>query len=197
MPKYPNTADNSCDRRVYMIDRNVILMKLEEYFKIAENNTRFVTIREKVEEYSKELHTDILDIKENIDITAELPEQCGVYIITTASGKYIGSTVNVKQRIRIHKLRQHIKTLDVYITKELDYAMILEDLLIDCIKPELNLYIPNIDEINMEKLMEDRKRREKMNANSRKYRKKRKDEEKKKVKYPTLSEYLHGKRDKN
>lgn len=47
-------------------------MKLEEYFKIADNGRHFMTIREKIEDFAKELSINILDIKENLDMTAEL-----------------------------------------------------------------------------------------------------------------------------
>lgn len=175
-----------------MIDGNVLFMKLVEYFKIAENDTRFVTIRETVEEYARDLGINILDIKENIDITEELPEQCGVYIITTKRGKYIGSAVNIKRRIRGHELRSHIKTFDVYIIEEMNNATIIEDLLIYYIRPELNKFVPNVEGINVSESIKDQKRREKANAGARKYYKKHKEEKSKKTVYPTLSQYLRN-----
>lgn len=109
-------------------------------------------VKNKLEDLAGYLNIDILEIIENGDIITTLPDSCGVYVIYTIFGEYIGSTKNIKYRIRCHKLKQYIKTLNVFVVKEPFDALILEELLIYYIKPKLNKYIPNIDRQSICKL---------------------------------------------
>ncbi len=53
-----------------------------------------VTIRKIVDSLARELDIKITDVKEMLDVTGDIPHQCGVYVITTimSNKKYIGST---------------------------------------------------------------------------------------------------------
>lgn len=95
---------------------------------------------EKIKNIANLLSVDIIEIKEDIDITAVLPKQSSVYIITTSTGRYIGSTQNVNKRISGHKLRKYIQTFDIYLTDTEMNAIRLENELIYKLNPELNLY---------------------------------------------------------
>lgn len=75
-----------------------------------------------------------------------LPSSCGAYVITFESGKrYIGSSKNVKIRMRSHKYKEdRIKNVDVYLTESYIDALHLESVLITWLKPELNKCTPKI-----------------------------------------------------
>lgn len=80
---------------------------------------------------------DIYEIRSNT-----IPNNCGAYIITTNSGKrYIGSSVNVCNRIATHNIRDK-ESISIYLTENIDDAKILERWLIQKLNPELNIRRP-------------------------------------------------------
>lgn len=76
----------------------------------------------------------------------KVPDHCGVYIITTKSGKrYIGSSVNLRRRAMscIKNIgRDDVASLGAYLTENEKDARILERWFLFSSKPELNTHKP-------------------------------------------------------
>lgn len=74
-----------------------------------------------------------------------IPDHCGVYMITTKSGKrYIGSSVNIYNRIKYHMANrdEQIITVDIYLTEDESDARDLEHWFLYMLRPELNTLKP-------------------------------------------------------
>jgi len=80
----------------------------------------------------------IIYIDENIDIAGSIPDGCGIYLFNTDLGHYIGSSLNIKERIMKHRYKYDIKSVNVYLTDKLCDARIIENELILRCRPELN-----------------------------------------------------------
>ena len=100
----------------------------------------------------KRLHeTDFRNYK-NCGMSSTIIPECGVYILTTEEGQYIGSSINVCNRLRQHvslssnlqqfrntiKIRSPIKLITIYECLGEGYARYLEEKLIDELHPTLN-----------------------------------------------------------
>ena len=104
-------------------------------------------LRDKIEGARIDAIIDIRTI-ENIDIS-NLPTErvCGVYVIITKRIAYIGSSIDVFKRLRYNildgnlckKNLELIGCINVYITDNEHYARFLERILIEDIKPILNI----------------------------------------------------------
>ena len=90
---------------------------------------------------------EIIYAKNIYDINSSvIPDHCGVYIITTQSGKkYIGSSTNVSKRISAHKNKskskqvgEPIKSVSIYLTENVIDARRLERRFIQELNPEIN-----------------------------------------------------------
>ena len=100
----------------------------------------------------KRLHeTDFVQYK-NCGISSTIIPECGVYIITTEEGQYIGSSINVCNRLRQHVSlsnnddlqqfrdtisRSPIKLITIYECLDESYARRLEEKLIEELHPTL------------------------------------------------------------
>lgn len=74
-----------------------------------------------------------------------VPDHCGAYIITTKSGRrYIGSSVNIHNRIKYHitNREEQIINVNVYLTDDETDARNLERYLLYKFRPELNAHKP-------------------------------------------------------
>ena len=110
--------------------------------------TTLVPIKE-IKSISDKLGIEIIYAEKGIcDINhVTTPEHCGVYIITTESGKrYIGSSKNILKRLLYHisesgyrHLDGKVKMVDVYLTERKCQSKILEEFFIKELKPELNV----------------------------------------------------------
>ncbi len=92
---------------------------------------------------------EIICIKENISNTnlTSVPVSCGVYIITTKSGRiYIGSSSNIYKRVMRHNIYtdagESIVSVNIYVTNDKYDAFLLERRLIWELNPELNIQKP-------------------------------------------------------
>lgn len=102
----------------------------------------------------KRLHeTDFRSYK-NCGISNTIIPECGVYIITTETGQYIGSSTNIRNRLRQHislsnnedlqqfrktiKIRLPIMLITIYECPGIDHARYLEERLIAELFPILN-----------------------------------------------------------
>lgn len=90
----------------------------------------------------------------NCGISNTIIPKCGAYIITTEEGQYIGSSINICNRLRQHvslsnnedfqqfrdtiKIRSLIKSITIYECDDEDDAKCLEKKLIDELHPKLN-----------------------------------------------------------
>lgn len=97
--------------------------------------------------------TDFRNYK-NCGISDTIIPGCGVYIITTEEGRYIGSSVNICNRLRQHvsmsnnqdlqqfrntvRVRSTIKLITIYECPDIDHARYLEDRLVTELHPRLN-----------------------------------------------------------
>lgn len=108
--------------------------KLEEEINIIKNDTGIEVVR-----IRKYINTDLI------------PNCCGVYIIETDSGKiYVGSSTNIYKRISSQKsgyIEDHIRIVNIYITKTEIDARSLEQWFIYKLNPELNIRKPTSDGI--------------------------------------------------
>lgn len=83
---------------------------------------------------------DISDIN-----SKTVPDHCGAYIITTKSGRrYIGSSVNIYNRIKYHvtNREEQIINVSVYLTDDEIDARNIERYLLYKFRPELNVHKP-------------------------------------------------------
>lgn len=95
---------------------------------------------EEMEILIKDSGINIIDAIKGIPIEEKswIPEDCGVYIITTTDGDlYVGASSNILTRISHHHIK-NIETIDVYLTS--DYQK-LEKWFIHQIKPCLNVIL--------------------------------------------------------
>lgn len=97
--------------------------------------------------------SDFRDYK-NCGISSTIIPECGVYIITTDEGQYIGSSINMCNRLRWHislsnnedlqqfrntvKIRLPIKSITIYECPSESHAKYLEEMLISELCPRLN-----------------------------------------------------------
>ena len=97
---------------------------------------------EEIEILSKDSGIEILDAIKGIPFKEKswIPEDCGVYIITTIDGEpYVGASSSIMSRILHHHIK-NIETIDIYLTS--DYQK-LEKWFIHQIKPSLNVILYN------------------------------------------------------
>lgn len=106
-------------------------------------------IDDKIDKINDETGIQIIDKIKNIDI-ANIPHDryCGVYVIIAKKGdSYIGSSIDIFERLRAHILEgdlfrknlQKIGCINVYITKNEYDARTVESILLEDIKPKLNI----------------------------------------------------------
>lgn len=97
---------------------------------------------------------DIIYVDENVCNSMLIPEHCGVYIITTKSGKrYVGSSKNILKRLYHHvsidniregkHIKEPITSISVYLTDDERGARLLEHWFMLELDPELNYRKPN------------------------------------------------------
>jgi len=94
---------------------------------------------------------EIIYTKENIGNLAKIPSRCGVYIITTESGRiYVGASLDMYNRITHHSIEEPIRSVNIYLTRNKSDADLLERRLICELDPELNTQKPMLFSFNME-----------------------------------------------
>lgn len=107
-------------------------------------------LNKEISDIREETDIDIMCINKDIDINS-IPNSCGVYIIETKSRKrYIGSSINVSNRVSAQKNRyveDPINTISIYMTKNESEARLLEQWFIYKFNPELNARKPTQDGI--------------------------------------------------
>ena len=94
----------------------------------------------------KRLHENDFRNYKNCGISSTIIPECGVYIITTEEGQYIGSSINVCNRLRQYVSlsnnedlsRLPIKLITIYECSGIDHTRYLEGKLIAELHPRLN-----------------------------------------------------------
>ncbi len=115
---------------------------------IPERQNRFLEKETKVKKDGR--HKKIVlpvDTTNNIpmDDVRKIEDCCGIYVLITRSGRtYIGSSMNIKRRIRNHRnnieyLSDIIDTVVIYVTKDVESARKLEKTLIMETRPDINI----------------------------------------------------------
>lgn len=94
---------------------------------------------------ANKIGVDIICVKENIcDINpTTIPSGCGVYIITTESGRmYVGTSLDIYNRVVCHNIEESIRSISIYLTGNKSDANLLERYIICELNPEINTKKP-------------------------------------------------------